>query len=63
MTNELVPAQAGTSSRVPVMVAAAGDSAAMRFLEFFAGSIRNGNARRASAGAVGEFLATCEGER
>ena len=43
------------------MLATVGEHAQMRFLEFFAASIRNAHTRRAYAGAVGEFLAWCEG--
>jgi site-specific recombinase XerD len=45
---------------VPVLVATAGDQAARRFLEFFAGTIRNLHTRRAYGRAVAEFLAWCE---
>src|SRR5271167_2587240 len=44
---------------VPALVAAAGDRAAMRFLEFFAANIRNPHPRRAYARAADEFLARC----
>jgi len=37
----------------------AGERAGIRFLEFFASSIRNPNTRRAYAHAVGEFLTWC----
>jgi site-specific recombinase XerD len=43
------------------IITAAGESAQLRFLEFFAVSIRNAHTRRAYAGAVREFLAWCEG--
>ena len=45
---------------LPAIVAAAGARAEMRFLEFFAASIRNPHTRRAYARAVGDFLAWCE---
>jgi site-specific recombinase XerD len=48
------------SPAVPALVAAAGDAASVRFLEFFAGTIRNPNTRRAYGKAVGEFLHWCE---
>jgi site-specific recombinase XerD len=54
--NQLVPI---TAPRVPTLVAAAGDRAGMRFLEFFAGNIRNPHTRRAYARAAEEFLAWC----
>lgn len=44
---------------VPTLVADAGDQATLRFLEFFAGRIRNPHTRRAYARAVGDFLAWC----
>src|ERR1035437_1212959 len=45
---------------VPTLVAACGERAGLRFLEFFAANIRNPHTRRAYARAVGEFLAWCE---
>ncbi len=45
---------------LPIIVAAAGDQAQLRFLEFFAASIRNVHTRRAYAGAVREFVTCCE---
>ena len=50
----------GTTAASPTLVAAAGPQAEIRFLEFFAASIRNGHTRRACANAVSEFLAWCE---
>jgi site-specific recombinase XerD len=49
-----------SSLAVPSLVAAAGDRANTRFLEFFAANIRNSNTRRAYVRAVREFLAWCE---
>jgi site-specific recombinase XerC len=43
-----------------MLVAAAGDRASLRFLEFFAAAIRNPHTRRAYGYAVAEFLAWCE---
>ena len=62
----LVQAPGATPARrampgLPALVLAAGEGAQLRFLEFFAASIRNAHTRRAYAGAVGEFLAWCEG--
>jgi len=54
--SQLVPI---TSSTLPVLVAAAGERASMRFLEFFAANIRNPHTRRADARAAEEFLAWC----
>jgi site-specific recombinase XerC len=58
--NQLVPV---TAPAAPVLVAAAGDQARIRFLEFFTANIRNRNTRRAYAQAVSEFLAWCEDHR
>jgi site-specific recombinase XerD len=44
---------------VPALVAAAGEQARIRFLEFFAANIRNPHTRRAYARSVGEFLVWC----
>ena len=44
---------------VPALVAAAGERAEMRFLEFFAANIRNPHTRRAYYRAAEEFLAWC----
>jgi hypothetical protein len=51
--NELVPLR---PSGLPEL-AAAGDRAGMRFLEFFAAHVRNLHTRRAYARAVGKLLA------
>ena len=48
------------SHTLPTLVAAAGEKAGLRFLGFFAGSIRNVHTRRAYARAVGSFLIWCE---
>jgi site-specific recombinase XerC len=45
---------------VPALIAAAGDRAALRFLEFFAATIRNPHTRRAYSRAVADFVAWCE---
>lgn len=45
----------------PALVAAAGERAAYRFLEFFTAQIRNPHTRRAYARAVGEFCAWLDG--
>jgi hypothetical protein len=44
---------------VPALVAAAGERASIRFLEFFAANIRNPHTRRAYARAAEEFLTWC----
>ena len=44
---------------VPALIAAAGDPAVRRFLDFFAVAIRNSNTRRAYGRACGDFLGWC----
>jgi len=44
---------------LPALVAAAGERASMRFLEYFAANIRNPHIRRIYARAAEEFLAWC----
>ena len=46
--------------RLPSLVATAGERASVRFLEFFASTLRNPHTRRAYARAVADFLAWCE---
>jgi site-specific recombinase XerD len=58
-----LPAPLSASSHVPALVAAAGERASMRFLEFFAANIRNPHTRRAYARAAEEFLAWCAKRR
>ncbi len=45
---------------LPVLVTAAGERASIRFIEFFAVTIRNPHTRRAYMRAVADFLAWCE---
>jgi hypothetical protein len=59
--NQLIPYRTVGSS--PALVAAAGDRAQVRFIEFFTANIRNRNTRPAYAQAVSEFLAWCEDHR
>ena len=59
--NQLVPFRTAEAS--PALVAAAGERAQQRFIEFFTANIRNRNTRRAYAQAVAEFLAWCEHRR
>ena len=54
------PEGALLSPRAAALVAAAGDRAAYRFLEFFTAQIRNPHTRRAYVRAVGEFCAWLE---
>jgi site-specific recombinase XerD len=56
--NQLVPLSS-PALPVPAIVAAAGDQASIKFLEFFAATIRNPHTRRAYSRAVSEFLAWC----
>lgn len=44
---------------VPELVAAAGERASFRFIEFFTANIQNPNTRMAYARAVREFCAWC----
>src|SRR5262249_62275752 len=44
----------------PSLIAAAGERAQLRFLEFFTANIRNAHTPRAYAQATREFLAWCE---
>ena len=57
--NHLLCENCGTPGRIGEvgLVAAAGERAGMRFLEFFAANIRNPHTRRAYARAADEFLA------
>jgi site-specific recombinase XerC len=48
-----------TSHALPMLVAAAGERASIRFLEFFAANIRNPHTRRAYYRAADEFLTWC----
>jgi hypothetical protein len=64
MTNLPVPIAATATvawngAAVPALVAAAGERASMRFLEFFPANIRNPHTRRAYARAAEEFLGSC----
>jgi hypothetical protein len=54
--NQLIPI---SSRALPVLVAAVGERASRRFLEFFAASIRNPHTRRAYYRAAKEFLVWC----
>ena len=48
---------------VPALIAAAGDAAGWRYVEFFTANIRNPNTRRAYARACARFFAWCEAWR
>ena len=58
-SDALVVSPASTAAAVPTLIAAAGDRAGLRFLEFFAAAIRNTHTRRAYARACEEFLTWC----
>src|ERR1700724_466760 len=45
---------------VPALIAAAGDAAGWRYVEFFTANIRNPNTRRAYARACGRFFVWCD---
>ena len=47
-------------AHVPALITAAGDRASLRFLEFFAATIRNPHTRRAYSRAATDFLAWCD---
>lgn len=53
------------SARValPAIIAAAGEQACRRFIEFFTANIRNRNTRSAYAHAIGRFLGWCDANR
>ena len=59
MLNALAPLPSPAFA-LPALVASADDRAQLRFLEFFAVTIRNPHTRRAYARAAGDFLAWCE---
>jgi site-specific recombinase XerD len=48
-----------SNANLPALIAAAGDRAQIRFLEFFASNIRNAHTRRAYVRAATEFLDWC----
>jgi integrase family protein with SAM-like domain len=58
MNSSLVPLTTA-QGRVPAIIAAAGERASLRFLEFFAANIRNPHTCRAYARAAEEFLGWC----
>ena len=59
MDNQLLVPE--TNDLIPLQVAAAGQTAARRFIEFFTANIRNRNTRQAYARAVIDFFRWCEG--
>jgi integrase/recombinase XerC len=57
--NQLAPVALAT--RLPALIAADGNRASLRFLEFFAANIRNPHTGRAYSRAAADFVAWCEG--
>jgi site-specific recombinase XerD len=55
-----VPVAADPVALVPALIAAAGDAAGWRYVEFFTANIRNPNTRRAYARACARFFAWCD---
>jgi site-specific recombinase XerD len=55
-----LPCQSSGGPAVPALIVAAGDRARIRFLEFFAGTIRSPHTRRAYGRAVAAFFYWCE---
>src|SRR3954454_21828608 len=60
MGNDLISAGSGTALPVPLQIAAAGEHAARRFIEFFTANIRNRNTRASYARGVSDFFRWCE---
>jgi site-specific recombinase XerD len=64
--SDLVPVPAGTfaspiaGNLIPTLIAAAGERASWRYVDFFTANIRNPHTRRAYARASGTFLGWCE---
>jgi site-specific recombinase XerD len=56
--SQLAPIVASTN--LHALIAAAGERASLRFLEFFAANIRNPHTRRAYSRAVAEFMEWCD---
>jgi hypothetical protein len=56
--NQLAPIAAAT--RLPALIAVAGERATLRFIEFFTANIRNPHTRQPHGRAVAEFLAWCD---
>jgi site-specific recombinase XerD len=57
---EIIPAVPSSEFPVPSIIAAAGNKASERFLEFFAATIRNKNTRAAYVQAAAQFCSWCE---
>jgi hypothetical protein len=66
LTNEIAPTPAlvrAGMNALPAAIAAQGERASRRFIEFFTATIRNRNTRMAYARAVKEFFDWCEDHR
>jgi hypothetical protein len=59
-TRALAPVPTADTYIVPALIAALGDQASWRYVEFFAANIRNPNTRRAYVRACSRFFAWCE---
>ena len=59
-SDALAPATPADTYIVPALIAAAGDQAAWRYIEFFTANINNHNTRRAYARACSRFFSWCE---
>ena len=60
VNSNTITASLHTVHVVPALIAAAGEHASLRFLEFFAGTIRNPHTRRAYSHAAAEFFVWCD---
>lgn len=60
MTTALARPAVSQADALPALVFATGERAQLRFLEFFAATIRNPHTRRAYGKAAADFLAWCE---
>ena len=58
--SELGLVEASATHLIPALIAAAGDQAAWRYIDFFTSNIRNPNTRRAYARACSTFFAWCD---
>src|SRR5580693_6051280 len=54
------PIDVYAATLVPALIAAAGDAAGWRYVEYFTANIRNPNTRRAYARACARFFAWCD---
>jgi hypothetical protein len=59
-THVMSPTDVRPAHVIPALVAARGDAAARRYVEFFTANVRNSHTRRAYARACARFFAWCE---